>query len=79
MDAPGLDDAGANRSRWLGAFRAAQVLVLHGGGLDMEVDAVEQRAGDAVAVILDLTGRAAALALRVSIVTAFVRIPFSVT
>jgi hypothetical protein len=45
---------------------AGEVLVFHGGDFDVDIDAVEERAGDAVAVALDVGGAAAAFAFRIA-------------
>ncbi len=50
---------------------AGDVPIRHGGDFDVDVDAVEERAGDAVAVALDIVGAAPALALRIAEVAAF--------
>jgi hypothetical protein len=42
----------------------------------MDIDAVEQRAADLLAVVFDLSNRAAALPFRVAVESAGVRIPF---
>jgi hypothetical protein len=52
----------ANLRRALGRRRAAQLLILHRRNLDVNVDAVEQRAGDFGHVALDHGRRAHALA-----------------
>ena len=49
----GGQDAGANLGRAFGGGAAAQLLILHGGDLDVDVDAVQQRAGDLGDVALD--------------------------
>ena len=54
-----------------GSSFAGDVPIRHGGDFDVDVDAVEERAGDAVAVTLDIGGAATALAFRVAEVTAF--------
>ena len=53
-------DAGAQGGRGFTGFFRTQFGQREGGCLDMQVDAVEQRAADACAVTLDLHGRAAA-------------------
>lgn len=53
---------------------AAQFGQAQGGGLDVDVDAVEERAADASAVALDLGRGATALVLRVAEVAAGARI-----
>jgi hypothetical protein len=52
----------ANLRRALGRRSAAQLLVLHGRNFDMNIDAVEQRAGDFGHVALDHGRRTHALA-----------------
>src|SRR6476619_2157564 len=44
----------ADRLRRLGALVAAELLVFDGRSFDMNIDAVEQRSGDAIAVIFHL-------------------------
>jgi len=44
--------------------------------LNVDVDPIQQRAGDALAVVLDLADGAAALAFRIAVESARVRIPF---
>ena len=58
----GGEDAGADVGGAFGGGAAAQLLVLHGGDLDVDVDAVEQRAGDFGDVALDHGRRADAVA-----------------
>ncbi len=53
-----------------GRLVARHFAILHRGHFDVDVDAIEQRAGDAVAVALHLHGRAAAIALRIAEVSA---------
>jgi len=57
------------------AIAARQLFVVHGRDFDVEVDAVEQRAGDPLAVFLDLAGGTAAFPFRVTEVTAGIRFP----
>ena len=51
-------DALANRDRRLPRDAIGQVLVLHRGHLDVDVDAIEQRARDARAIALNRDRRA---------------------
>jgi hypothetical protein len=52
-------DAVADRSGGFAGGVAGEVLVFDGGDFDVDIDAVEEGAGDAVAVALDLGGAAA--------------------
>ena len=66
----GALDAFADRGgRFFGA-RAGDVAVFDGGNFDVEIDAVEKRAGDALAITLHLDGTATALALQIAEVAA---------
>ncbi len=58
----GGHDAGANFGGAFGGGSAAQLLILNGGHLDMDIDAVEERAGDLGDVALDHGRGAHALA-----------------
>ena len=59
-------NASANcRGAFFGA-RAGDVAVFDGGDLDVEIDAIEQRSGDALAITLDLAWTAAPFALQVA-------------
>jgi hypothetical protein len=51
-------DASADGGRWFFAPRAGDVAVFDGGDFDVEIDAIEKRAGNALAVTVNL-GRAA--------------------
>src|SRR5262245_59896438 len=65
-----MDDAIANSSgRFLSAF-AGNVPVFHGRDFDVQIDAIEQRAGDALTITLHLHGAAPAFALEIAEVTA---------
>src|ERR1700755_765261 len=55
-------DAGADLGRTFGGCSAAQLLILDGGNLYMNIDAVEERAGDLGDVALDHRWSAEALA-----------------
>ena len=60
---PGSHDALANGSgRFLSAF-AGDVAIFHGRHFNVQIDAIEQRAGDALTVALHLHGAAPAFAL----------------
>src|SRR4051812_8452820 len=58
----GGDDAGADLGGGLAGLGAAQLAERDGADVDLEVDAVEQRAGQAEPVALDRAGAAGALA-----------------
>ena len=60
----------ANRRGQLGVFVAAELLELHDRRFDVDVEAVEQRAGDAVSVVFHLAQRTAALAFWIPEITA---------
>jgi hypothetical protein len=64
-------DAVANRGGWFAGGVAGEVLVFDGGDFDVDIDAVKERAGDAVAVALDIGGTAAAFAFWVAEEAAF--------
>jgi len=49
----GGDDTGANRGGIFAGRRSAESLVFYGGDFDVDVDAVEERAGDFCDVALD--------------------------
>ena len=66
LDGAGGEDAFANGGGGLGGVLGGEFLEMDGGDFHMDVDAVEQRAGDALAVALDLHGGAAALAFEVA-------------
>ena len=66
LDFASADHAAAHAGGTFGFHVAAQFFVLHGGDFDVDVDAVEQRAGNFGDVALDLHGRAVAFALGVS-------------
>ena len=70
LDAARLKNAIENLCRGLGRAAAGELLEGHGRRFDMDVDAVEEWAGDAVAVTLDLDAGAAALALRITVESA---------
>ena len=72
-------DAFADGGAGLGAFGAAEFVECDGGGFDVEIDSIKQRAGDALAIFFHLLRRAAALAFWVAVETARVRIPATVT
>jgi hypothetical protein len=64
-------DAGANGFAGLTWRFAREFLVPHGGHFDVQIDAVQKRTRDALAVFLDRIGPAPAFAARVSVVTAW--------
>src|SRR5262245_3725434 len=65
-----MDDAIANGSgRFFEAF-TGDVAVFHGGDFNVQIDAIEQRAGDALTITLHLHGPAPAFALEIAEVTA---------
>jgi len=49
---------------------AGDVVVFDGGTFDVEIDAIEQRAGDSLAITLDLERAAAAFALQIAEISA---------
>ena len=59
-------DALSNQRGGLAGVFTRQVLVTQGRHFDLDVDAVEQRSGDARAVTLDLQRRADAFLLRIA-------------
>lgn len=75
LDLAGLHHAGADGLRFLATAGGGKLAVLDQGDIHVEVDAVEQWAGDAAPVVLDLPGRAAALPPTISIVATGMRIP----
>ena len=66
---PGLQHPFADGLRRFGAFLAAEFLIFDRGRLDVDVDPVEQRPGDPVAIVLDIR-RTAALPLGISKISA---------
>jgi len=64
----------ADGGRFFAPFVLGQVFVFHGRNLDVEIDPVEQRTGDAGKVALDQGRRTAAFVQGVSVKTARVRI-----
>jgi hypothetical protein len=56
-----------------------EFVVIHQRDFDVEVDAVQQRARDALALLFDLAWGATAFTLDVAVESARIRIPFSVT
>ena len=73
----GGQDALAHMGRGFGFSLAGQLFILDAGNLDVDVNAVEQRAGDALLVAADGAGRAGAGARGVAMVAA--RAPVRVT
>src|SRR4051812_39105295 len=70
----GVLDAVANGGgRFFGA-RAGDVAVFDGGHFDVEIDAIEERAGDALAITMDLGWTATTLAFQIAEVTAWTRV-----
>ena len=70
LDGTGFLDALPDRERGFAGDFAGHILVLHGRDFDMDVDAVEKRSGNAVAVALDIERAAPALAFRIAEVAA---------
>ena len=70
LDGAGLQDPFPDDGRGLCRESVREFLVLHRRCLHMEVDAVEEGARDLLAVAFDLFVRAAAIPLRVAVVTA---------
>ena len=66
MDCAGGDHAFADFFGLFAAGGAGEFFVFDEGDFDMEVDAIKEGTGDALAVVLDLAGIAAAVALRVA-------------
>jgi hypothetical protein len=54
LDVTGGDDPLADGGRGFAVALAGDVLEFHGGDFDVQINPVEQRAGDAVQIILDL-------------------------
>src|SRR3954463_13994821 len=67
--ARGLDPL-TNRDGIFFGARARNVAVFDGGDFDMEIDPIEERAGDALAIPLDLGRPAAAFAFQIAEVSA---------
>src|SRR4051812_35798455 len=67
--ARGLDPLTNRNGIFFGA-RARDVAVFDGGDFDMEIDPIEERAGDALAIPLDLSRAAAAFAFQIAEVSA---------
>jgi hypothetical protein len=72
---PGALDAFSDRGGIFFGSGARDVAVFDGGNFDVEIDAVEERAGDALAVTLHLDGAAAAFAFQIAEVSARIWIP----
>src|SRR5690348_10442101 len=70
----GGDDAGADGGGILAGGRSAKLFVFHGGNFDVNVDAVEKRAGDFGDVALNHGRRAAAFAGGIAEVAARARV-----
>src|SRR4051812_21733621 len=71
---PGALNAVANRIGNFFGSCARNIAILDGGDFDMEIDPVEQRPGDSLAITLDLDRTATAFALQVAEVSAGTRI-----
>ncbi len=65
------DDALANRVGGFARFFVGQLLVIDHGNFYVEVDPVQERAGDALAIVFDIGGGAGAFALGIAEVAAF--------
>ena len=70
LDGAGLQNAFKDRRGRFSRTATGEFLEGHCRRFDMDVDAIEERTGDAVAVALDLDTGAAALALRVAVKSA---------
>jgi hypothetical protein len=66
----GALDAFADGSRRFFGAGAGDVAIFDGGNFDVEIDAVEQRSGNPLAITVDLRRSAAAFAFQVAEVTA---------
>src|ERR1700678_4437046 len=62
LELAGLDDAGANGGGSFAGPLAADFAKFDLGHLDVQINAVEQRAGDAAEIVLDFAGRTAGFA-----------------
>ena len=67
LAAPGGDDALAHDGRVVPLVVAGEVVVLDRRDRDVQVDPVEERTGNSRPVVLDLRGRAGALARGVAV------------
>src|ERR1044072_8741919 len=67
-------DAVSNSGGRVFRSRAGDVAIFHGGDFDVEIDAVEERARDALAITLDLDRAATALAFQIAVIPAGTRI-----
>jgi hypothetical protein len=70
----GADDALANRGRIFGLVGGAHLFIVHGGDVDMDIDAVHERTGDFRDVALDHGRGALAVAGAVVVETAGARV-----
>src|SRR5256885_15988712 len=66
----GALDAFANGGGWFFGPRAGHVAVFDGWDFNMEIDPIEERAGNSLAITMDLGGAAAAFAFQIAEVTA---------
>jgi hypothetical protein len=71
----GALDAFANSGGRLFAPRAGDIAIFHGRHFNVEIDAIEERTRDALAVTMDLGGAAAAFTFKIAEVSAWTRIP----
>lgn len=71
----GALDAFANGGRRFFGARAGDVAVFDGGHFDVEVDAIEERTRNALAITVDLRRTATAFAFQIAEVTAWIWIP----
>ena len=77
LDSPGGDHAAADGFGLFACVGAGGKLTeIHQWHLDVHVDAIKERVGNFLAVVLDLPRGAAALALRIAVVAAGVWVPF---
>ncbi len=70
LDGAGLLDAGADGGGGFALFGGGEGFVVDEGDFDMEIDAVEERAADALAVFLDEGRATAAFAFGIAIIAA---------
>lgn len=70
----GVLDAVADGGGGFVGAGARDVAVFDGGDFDVEIDAIEKRAGDALAITLDLDGATAAFAFQIAEVSAGARV-----
>ena len=65
LDVTSLIDTLANRLRWFPSVATGEILIAYRRHFDLNIDAVEERAGDSRAIALDLQRRAHAFFLRI--------------